>query len=264
MSVKVEGARCKALRQVHTKLEALLLHNCGEAVCKRLSIKTGVTLRNGDATYDRWLMAAMHDSWQRAFSQQRSGATAAAAAARSVVDPLLPERAGASQQLHSELVDAGAHNADATTVCQGLVQAVQALASSVRKQGAAAARRGEAAGASKRIHVTEEDGVVTVKCGKKQRHTLSAGHYRKLQRLFECNSSRAVAAAPGSAQHQRAFHQRLAVLLQRYEALGGGGFQAACNGATFDAFHAHFGAAFECFASPLNCRYSRHVSALRS
>ncbi|EKX51571.1 hypothetical protein GUITHDRAFT_102834 [Guillardia theta CCMP2712] len=55
-------------------------------------------------------------------------------------------------------------------------------------------------------------------------------------------------------------------LLARYSSFQGGhykagGFQAAIHGSCFDTLMVEFGCWLECFASPMNCRYSRFCSA---
>ena len=47
----------------------------------------------------------------------------------------------------------------------------------------------------------------------------------------------------------------------RYETLGGSGFQAACNPATFDVLRRRWDVRCELFASPLNCRWASFCSA---
>eukprot|EP00644_Phytophthora_capsici_P006038 jgi/Phyca11/539151/estExt2_Genewise1Plus.C_PHYCAscaffold_21059 len=60
---------------------------------------------------------------------------------------------------------------------------------------------------------------------------------------------------------QRQFESALFSLLLRYDSLDGGGFQAALNEECFDVLLKEFDCKMECFASPLNCRYSRFCSA---
>ena len=67
------------------------------------------------------------------------------------------------------------------------------------------------------------------------------------------------AEATGSVELN--FHRHLLRLLARYEALGGHGYQAALNQSGFDILLNGMAIAFECFASPLNCRYGRFCSA---
>ncbi len=50
-------------------------------------------------------------------------------------------------------------------------------------------------------------------------------------------------------------------LCLRYDALAGGGFQAACPREVFQVMHQQLGVNMECFASPMNCTWSRFASA---
>ena len=64
-----------------------------------------------------------------------------------------------------------------------------------------------------------------------------------------------------SSHHKRAaVHARMFALLQRYKALHGAGFHAACPPAVFETLRAQLGVEFEGFASPLNCYFPRHCS----
>lgn len=57
------------------------------------------------------------------------------------------------------------------------------------------------------------------------------------------------------------FDNALAVLLMRYDGLGGGSFQCSLPPPVFDTLKADFGVFFECFASPLNAHFPRYCSA---
>ena len=57
------------------------------------------------------------------------------------------------------------------------------------------------------------------------------------------------------------FHTCLYTMLARYNALLGHGMQCALPEDVFDVLHSHVQTNFECFASPLNCRYSSFCSA---
>ena len=84
-------------------------------------------------------------------------------------------------------------------------------------------------------------------------------HYSKLKALYERNCP-ASGADDADAWTQQ-FHDRVWCLLARYEALQGHGYQAALGGRVFDALLRRLDVSFECFASPLNCRYERFCSA---
>lgn len=75
------------------------------------------------------------------------------------------------------------------------------------------------------------------------------------------SAEEAAAEAAGTAPPRAALHARLFALLLRHKAMKGSGFQAAAGPAVFEVLRSRLGVAFECFASPLNARYSRYCSA---
>ena len=105
-----------------------------------------------------------------------------------------------------------------------------------------------------------------VKCGKLTLK-INKGHLEKLLALHKateellCESRGRKDASGGDERRTRVAMGRIGSLLVRYEALAGGGYQAALNGASFSALQEHWGVEMECFASPLNCRFRRYCSA---
>ena len=65
----------------------------------------------------------------------------------------------------------------------------------------------------------------------------------------------------GERDDPKATTCRIAALAVRYRAMLGAGFQAAVGGAVFDLLRDRVGVTMECFASPLNARWSRFCSA---
>ena len=127
-------------------------------------------------------------------------------------------------------------------------------------------------------------------CKSKHILKLNTSHYRKLRELFllvnrstdnctvtaACSnlsmdsssndlSSLTFGGAEGTDIGQdevtRAFHAGLYSMLARYNALLGHGMQCALPEHVFEILHDHVQTNFECFASPLNCRYSSYCSA---
>ena len=127
-------------------------------------------------------------------------------------------------------------------------------------------------------------------CNSKHILKLNTAHYRKLRELFllvnrstdKCTMTAACSnlnmdpsskdfnsltfgGAEGTDIGQdevtRAFHAGLYSMLARYNALLGHGMQCALPEHVFETLHDHVQTNFECFASPLNCRYSSYCSA---
>eukprot|EP00939_MAST-03C_sp_MAST-3C-sp1_P000626 g626.t1 len=121
---------------------------------------------------------------------------------------------------------------------------------------------------------------------------INSRHYAKMRALYDAHRTKNCAATVGhtcsststhtahsngsnaaatttttdSANDGEEFRKRLFLVLLRYNSLRGGGvhgggMQAAAPEAVFDVLRRRFDAAFECFASPLNCRYGLYCSA---
>lgn len=97
---------------------------------------------------------------------------------------------------------------------------------------------------------------------------ITLAHYDKLWTLY-CRTLSIAGRGKTAGRPQKRkleadeaeFHRRAFRLVARYEALGGAGYQAAVGQEGFAALRQWMGIRFECFASPLNCRYSRFCSA---
>lgn len=127
-------------------------------------------------------------------------------------------------------------------------------------------------------------------CKSKHIIKLNTAHYRKLRELFllvhRSTSNHTVSAAcsnlivdsstnalnsptsvgvegtdMGQDEVTKAFHAGLYSMLARYNALLGHGMQCALPEHVFEILHDHVKTNFECFASPLNCRYFSYCSA---
>lgn len=246
----VEALRKKAVRVLHARLETLVAEKCGSAVLGSLALKSSVTLRNGDATFDRWLLSSM----------LRRGASSTAGGQSVSLDPLLPTDGAPNSGLVDELVKAGSEQSAATTVAEVMAQTSHKMALSLTRQQLGVARR---AAAVTKVMADAAARVVRVKCGKKA-YKVGADHYTKLRELYQCHASTPeplTASARWPREQEARFRDQLASLIIRYEALGGSGYQAACSAAVFDVMHRRFAVAMECFASPFNCRWSRFCSA---
>mmetsp|Transcript_3106 Transcript_3106/g.4700 ORF Transcript_3106/g.4700 Transcript_3106/m.4700 type:complete len:572 (+) Transcript_3106:113-1828(+) len=87
--------------------------------------------------------------------------------------------------------------------------------------------------------------------------SINSDHFEKLKTLFDRNNK----TSATSADHKAKFVSSLFCLLARYDMLQGSGLQSAVNGTVFDVLLKHYECNTECFASPLNCRYERYLSA---
>ncbi|CAG9462958.1 unnamed protein product [Pedinophyceae sp. YPF-701] len=190
-------------------------------------------------------------------------------------DPVIPGDPStnrADRDLTSLLVDAGTSEDDAKQICSELGKAATKQARLVRAVPAAVAQR-------VRVADFQEGGSGPRKALSLSGVTLhvNAPHYRKLW-FFWCRAAceDGAAWAPGATplpegpgpegDMSEKFHRDLFCLLARYNALqggsqSGGGFQAALHEEAFDVLRRDLGCRMECFASPLNARYSRFCSA---
>ena len=82
-------------------------------------------------------------------------------------------------------------------------------------------------------------------------------HFDKLRIMFDRQNQ----TSQSREEHEAGFVSSLFSLLARYDMLQGAGLQAAIQGAVFDVLLKHYACNVECFASPLNCRYERFLSA---
>ena len=259
-SAIVEVLRRKAMSKLHAKLESLVVEKCGSAVARNLALKSSITLRNGDATFDRWVLSSQLGDI--------AGATIAVAPKPQqeaeyhhrhrkkapVHDPLLPVCAGANAGLVAELCKAGSPRDTALEVASAMSAASARAAEAVARRGADLQRRGRR---RCKVIIDEPAGVARMRAGKAS-CAVTLSHYRKLRELYDASGS---GAALSSREVEEDFNERVAALAVRYEALGGSGYQAACPGAVFDALRDHFSVRMECFASPFNCRWRTYCSA---
>lgn len=88
---------------------------------------------------------------------------------------------------------------------------------------------------------------------------LRRAYMEKLQRLYD--RSRYSRSNDDDVDRCPSFAEALFCLLCRYDTIQGAGLQAGVPGAVMDVLLREFDCRFECFASPLNCRYDRFGSA---
>jgi len=103
-------------------------------------------------------------------------------------------------------------------------------------------------------------------------------HYDKLYILFQrchppppsssaintTNTHKPSSSSNTNFSYQDVFKSHLYTLLCRYDTLQGCGLQSSLNPYVFDTLYKLYGCAFECFASPFNCRYDSFCSAFGS
>ncbi|KAI9349743.1 phosphorylated CTD interacting factor 1 WW domain-containing protein [Obelidium mucronatum] len=169
-------------------------------------------------------------------------------------DPLLPFNILAEDNLVSDLLRAGVNEKDSKNIVKELgkestscVQELLQLESKLLSEDREAANE-EVDAVTITHHLTSVD----VTCGKNAFCKLSPSHFKKLQDLYKKYSAE---------KSESEFPNALMALLLRYKSLLGHGFQAALSNVAFNVLNREFGVDFECFASPLNCRWGRHCSA---
>ncbi|CAI5742587.1 unnamed protein product [Hyaloperonospora brassicae] len=169
-------------------------------------------------------------------------------------DPLIPHAGSDYSGLLDELCKAGATKSAATRKCKEITRESERMRRKFDQHDFVAGKK-------KKVQVTviEHDmhhltyGNVTVK--------VSAAHFAKLREMYARRLEQGVSRSTMTPNDQRQFESALFCLLLRYDSLDGGGFQAALNEECFDVLLKDFDCKMECFASPLNCRYSRFCSA---
>ena len=245
-SPALELLRRRAMRRLQAGAEAALERTLGAELLATLPVHSRATLRNGNGLVERWCMCrhlARHLAPDHVHAE-----------------PLLPppyRREAEVPDLARELRDAGAAPAQASKACRQLgLEAQKALQWLVHqppptatKVSVGAAAPGVAPGGGGGGGATT---MMQVRAGSVAL-PLTRAHHDKLRELHD----RAAARGGGGGD----FRGALFSLLLRYDSLGGDGFQAALNANAFGVLRRRFGVDFECFASPLNCRYDRFCSA---
>ena len=159
-----------------------------------------------------------------------------------VAEPLLPVGDGADAALAKELGRGGRLDAAAAQHAAAELAAASARAAA---QLAAAAAEAEPA-------VQLEVSGATVRHPRGGRRPL-----RRAARLAPAEAAR----PPSAGGDDASFHRAVLRLLLRYDALGARGSQCALSDGVFRVLRQRLGVGFECFASPLNCRFAHYCSA---
>eukprot|EP00960_Hanusia_phi_P017900 526160-Hanusia_phi.AAC.1 len=172
---------------------------------------------------------------------------------RDVEEPLLPCMRDVDDGLIKDLVRGGIQQHDAEKIAASLAEEAAKLSGSNEREedGAADVTHAVFQGGVVDFHFRAPDAKPYMRIGR--------GHYEKLKALY-CRTNALKQRDLTPDQLQR-LHTSIFVLLLRYEALGGHGFQAAVGGQSFDVLYRELQCSFECFASPLNCRYDKFCSA---
>lgn len=169
---------------------------------------------------------------------------------KSQPDPLIPVSDFTDPNLHRELLKAGMSPAESEAACRNMMdaaqEAVEVIVNFRKKSGRTPAsfipEVEEREWANRQVQIVWRD----------RQLVINRDHYNKLERMY---------IQAGS--DPRLFRVRLFCLLQRYESIGGTGYQASAPKAVFDCLREEFGVDHECFASPLNCTLPSFGSAFK-
>lgn len=213
-----------SMRKLHSLLETAFVEKLPRSVCEKLPLKSAVTLRNGDALWEHWHFHSI------SHSSNYFGILPDSVGVEFGKETLATEISKVSSVDVSQLVD------EFTSRACSLIKANIKPPDSTLKN---------------RYVKMILSGKTRVLSFKKYSHSIQSSHFLKLRDLF-LNTG---------IEDEKRLNERIFTLLQRYDSLGGHGFQAAISIEAFDYLRDHFGVNFECFASPLNCRFSRFCSA---
>ena len=251
VSPQREVARCRILRRIHAALEEACGDHLDGRTMQSLQLHTKATLRNGDAVFERWLLRAMGESGALAALPMPSGESRQAREADEDLASDLAS-AGASNQQASSVIEAFRHQVDdLLTSFHSLYDALPDFKVVARQAFSGSAKKKS----KKRVRASPpKEGTVTLTF-RNAKLQINEAHYAKLRAMYD------LVGYDSDASCLSTFHARLFCLLQRYEAIGGSGFQAALNSHVFDVLKDRLDVSFECFASPLNCRYEQFCSA---
>ena len=174
-------------------------------------------------------------------------------------DPLLPSCGDVEPGLVKDLcrgnkMEAEAARRVASRLAEEAAQAVVQLARAVGAGGAG----GEAGG---EVIVQDRGAALRLSLGGPKPYVdLTRAHYAKLRSMHAAAAVGEAGGEGGEATEARLRARVLCVLL-RYAALGAHGYQAALCADGFETLREALSCTFECFASPLNCRYPTYCSA---
>ena len=191
-------------------------------------------------------------------------------------DPLLPSRGDVEPGLVKDLcrggkMDAAAAQRVAAQLAQEAAQAVVHLARAFGAGGAGGEAGGEVGGgevgdeaggeAGGEVIVQERGAALRLSLGGPKPYVdLTRAHYAKLRSMHAAAAAGAAGEVGGEATEAQ-LRARVLCVLFRYAALGAHGYQAALCADGFETLREALGCTFECFASPLNCRYPTYCSA---
>lgn len=224
--------RCELARYQHIKrLRGLLRKHCYAAGLAKVPL----------LTFERWLARA-----QLSQPARQPGA-----------DHLLPSAGWADSGLVHDLTRAGCPKPAAVEAAAALIAASGAAATAVAALGCGGSDGAEPA----TVHCCRRREAMhySLGVGGKPFFKLNHAHHRKLERLWRTHTGDL--DPPGTGHSRRRFDAAVWRLLARYDAIGGAGFQSAVGQHGFDVLAAELEVGWECFASPLNCRFDRYCSA---
>eukprot|EP00929_Paragymnodinium_shiwhaense_P089341 TRINITY_DN49497_c0_g1_i1.p1 TRINITY_DN49497_c0_g1~~TRINITY_DN49497_c0_g1_i1.p1 ORF type:complete len:485 (-),score=124.71 TRINITY_DN49497_c0_g1_i1:404-1858(-) len=209
------------------------------SLCEKYNVKTGAS----HTFFDKWHCAWLHKANMEALQAGRLAP----------LEPLLPMLAtsadfeGLDEALIKALafVDRWKTAPLAEELRRAAIRVAKALPARLQQEAASSQPASS-------VRVSEKEGMVQLrlktKAGGGESVQIAKAHYEKLRHLFR---------GGGDAE----FADATFCCLLRYQSVLQKGFQGACTADVFAAFRETFGARFECFASPLNCRYDSMCSA---
>ena len=177
--------------------------------------------------FERWLTSALVDKSVRSSSIKH--------------DPLLPEKAYEGVCLVDDLTRANIEPSRARMIAKKLAVVAGTSLKDLNVEDPLAVAVEE--------HKHSMSYSLRWSSGKKEKGDglllkVNRSHRKKLLELFEAGDAA-----------KDAFDRCVFLMLARYQAFSGHGFQAAANQETFKVLTEHLDVGCECFASPLNCNY---------
>ena len=253
---------------VVTKLRKQLITECGETSPPSLA-------------FERWLLDSLLSEEMKEMKEVKdNNATITATVTSTVNDdtssgdplfgPLCRRTDLITSSLVSDLIRATISSKQALQIAQNLQTRAQNMMSTCSISSSSSS-------SSSSVVVVYHRHTLDITFGKKSKRLLKLNHehYRKLKSLWNLtrngnnNNNQTSSSSSNNNNNNNEmdsateliFHDHLFIMLSRYFAMQGHGFQAACPENVFHILNQFLNVSFECFASPLNCYYGAYCSA---